>query len=67
LALATRHGAQALGVEADAGTLEPGKLANLAVVQLTSSDADPHERLLADDTRVVETILRGRRLTAGSW
>ncbi len=67
LALATRHGAQALGVEADAGTLEPEKLANLAVVQLTSSDADPHERLLADDTRVVETILRGRRLTAGSW
>jgi cytosine/adenosine deaminase-related metal-dependent hydrolase len=67
LSLATRHGAKALGVEADVGTLEPGKFANLAVVALTAGAGDPHERLWADDSRVVDTVLRGQRLTAGSW
>jgi cytosine/adenosine deaminase-related metal-dependent hydrolase len=60
LQLATLAGAQALGLESHIGTLEAGKAANLAIVALNSSDADPHERLLWGDSRVVANYLRGK-------
>ena len=40
LTSATRTGAQILGIEADLGTIEPGKLADLVVL-----DADPFQDL----------------------
>ena len=44
LSLGTRAGARALGREGEAGTLEPGKLANLAIVPIADRwSADPHE------------------------
>lgn len=67
LELATRNGAEALGLEQSVGAIEPGKLANLAVVKISNSGGDPYECLLSDDTRVVETVLRGQRLTGGNW
>ena len=68
LELGTLAGARALGIEEQTGTLEPGKLANLAVIQLEGGDGpDPHALLLAPEARVVRTFLRGKEIpTAGS-
>ena len=52
LSLATTGGAQALGLP-NAGTLEPEKDANLAIVALPAYDADPHELLFSGEARVV--------------
>jgi cytosine/adenosine deaminase-related metal-dependent hydrolase len=63
LRLGTLAGARALGRDADVGSLEPGKWANLAVIELPAATAaDPHELLLGSDRPVVETWLGGRRL-----
>ncbi|HEV3137520.1 MAG TPA: amidohydrolase family protein, partial [Pirellulales bacterium] len=60
LELGTIAGARALGLDPQMGTLEPGKLANFAVVQFGGDKADdPHELLFAPSTRVVQTWLRG--------
>ena len=60
LRMATLAGASALGCDAEVGTLEPGKSADLAVVALPDRDAaDPHELLLDSDLPVVAVWRRG--------
>jgi imidazolonepropionase-like amidohydrolase/Tol biopolymer transport system component len=50
----TLHGAQYLGMEKDLGSLEPGKLADIIVI-----DGNPLENLRVSE-RVTHTILNGR-------
>jgi cytosine/adenosine deaminase-related metal-dependent hydrolase len=60
LQLGTIRGAQALGRDHEAGSLEPGKFADLAVVALPDRDAaDPHELLFDSDRPVTATWFRG--------
>ena len=60
LQLGTLRAAAALGREQEMGSLEPGKLANLAVVALPQhAAADPYELLLGSDLPVVKTYYRG--------
>jgi cytosine/adenosine deaminase-related metal-dependent hydrolase len=65
LELGTLAGARALGREAEIGTLEPGKRANLAAIRLperasaSGCAADPHELLLDGDGEVAGTWIRG--------
>jgi cytosine/adenosine deaminase-related metal-dependent hydrolase len=66
LQLGTSRAAAALGYGHEAGTLEAGKIANLAVVGLGDRDAaDPHELLLDSDRPVVARYYRGRNVTEG--
>jgi len=65
VSLATLDGARALGLEADIGSLTPGKWADLAAIRpgtgAPDSDSDPLERVLASapgDTQL--TVLGGR-------
>jgi cytosine/adenosine deaminase-related metal-dependent hydrolase len=51
LELGTLAGARALGLGAVMGTIEPGKLAKLAVVELRGSPAEPHELLFASHSQ----------------
>lgn len=46
LRMGTLHGAIALGLDRELGTLEPGKSAQMAVVPLSERTADPYELLL---------------------
>jgi len=63
LALGTVCGARALGSADRVGTLEAGKAADLAIVQLGDTTADdPHEMIFAPGARVVRTWVGGRRL-----
>ena len=56
-------GARALGRDAEIGTLEPGKLANLAAIRLPEEkSADPHEMLLDCDGEVAGTWIRGNKV-----
>jgi cytosine/adenosine deaminase-related metal-dependent hydrolase len=60
LRLTTLSGAEALGWEAETGSLVPGKSADLAVVALPDEEAaDPHRLLLAADLPVQSTLCRG--------
>jgi cytosine/adenosine deaminase-related metal-dependent hydrolase len=60
LQLGTLGGAQALGVDRSVGTLEPGKLAHLAIVALADRDAeDPYDLLFDGDAPVVGRWWRG--------
>jgi cytosine/adenosine deaminase-related metal-dependent hydrolase len=59
LELGTIRGAYALGRGHEIGTLEPGKLANLAIVSLGAMAHDPHEALFGADSRVIRTMHRG--------
>jgi len=61
LEMGTLHAARALGLEGELGTLEPGKVASLAIVRLPERDAaDPHELLFDSDLPVEATWWRGR-------
>ena len=66
LELATRGAARALRLDAQVGTLEPGKRADLAVVSLAGSPYHPVEDPAASvvfggsPERVLETIVDGR-------
>jgi cytosine/adenosine deaminase-related metal-dependent hydrolase len=60
LKMGTLAGARALGREREAGSLEPGKRADLAVVALPDGDAaDPHELLFESDEPVVACYCGG--------
>jgi cytosine/adenosine deaminase-related metal-dependent hydrolase len=71
LELGTIRGAKGLGLADELGTLEPGKLASMAVVALPATDAiDPYAALLAPESSVGQTFVRGRPvlpLTGDSW
>jgi len=61
LALATLGGAQALGLEGEIGSLEPGKWGDCAVVRPRSPAGDPAEQVVeARREDVVATFLGGR-------
>ena len=62
VAMGTLCGARALGFSAEMGSLEPGKLANLAVVSATTGDDNPYDAVLDRDARVVATYLHGTRI-----
>jgi len=75
LAMATVHGARALGLSDEIGTVEAGKKADLTVVDLTAphlrpAGADPHATIVycaraSDVTDVLvdgRLVVRGRRL-----
>ncbi len=60
LEMATVAGARALGIDAEVGTLEPGKLANLVVVDLPAALAgDPHQLLLEAEMDIFAMWHRG--------
>jgi 5-methylthioadenosine/S-adenosylhomocysteine deaminase len=68
LQLSTLAGARALGLDSQIGSLEVGKLANLAIVPLGGFSAtDPHELLLASETGPTQTWWRGRRVAVAHW
>jgi len=65
LRLGTLAGAEALGRANEMGTIEPGKLANLAVIPLPAHKAnDPHELLFSSEMPATATYYRGRRVPA---
>jgi cytosine/adenosine deaminase-related metal-dependent hydrolase len=61
LELATLGGARALGIEAETGTIEPGKWADLAVVETSPEDGDPEREVLeaAAGGGVAATVVGG--------
>ena len=64
LELGTLSGAEALGLADQCGSLLPGKLANLAVVELGSDSGgavDPHELLFSESNHVFGTWWRGKQ------
>lgn len=65
LRMATANGAWGLGFERLAGTLAPGRPADLVILRPVSPAADPHEAALDPATTVVAT-LRGGRVIHGS-
>ena len=72
LAMATIRGAHALGLEDEIGSLEVGKKADLAIVDLSAphlapAGPDPHATLVyaACKTDVTDTIVDGRWLVRG--
>jgi cytosine/adenosine deaminase-related metal-dependent hydrolase len=61
LHMATLAGAEALGWTDEAGSLAPGKSADLAVIPLSSqADGDPHRLVFASDLPVRRVLWRGR-------
>ena len=61
LELATLGGARALGIEAETGTLEVGKWADLVVVETSQEDGDPEWSVLeaAAGGGVAATVVGG--------
>jgi len=60
---ATLTGARALGLEAEIGTIEPGKRADFAIVGLEESDRrGPYTALLDSDQPTLATISGGRTI-----
>lgn len=68
LTMATLFGAWALRLDDLAGTLEPGKSADLAVIPVHGgpAPADPYRLLLDSDAPVLATMFEGRWV-AGPW
>jgi cytosine/adenosine deaminase-related metal-dependent hydrolase len=63
LELGTLRAAQAFGRDDEIGSLEPGKLANLAVVPLPEDNAaDPHDLLFNSEINVSATWFRGKKV-----
>jgi aminodeoxyfutalosine deaminase len=61
LGMGTIEGARALGCEQECGSLTPGKLADLAVIRLPSTNpSDPYELIFDSDEPVVRTMVGGR-------
>ncbi len=60
LRLGTLHGAKALGRDHDIGSLEPGKSADLATVELPDHCDDPYTLLFNSDRPVSATWRQGR-------
>ncbi|MFQ5847324.1 MAG: amidohydrolase family protein [Candidatus Methylomirabilales bacterium] len=62
--MVTAGGAEALGLDREIGTLEPGKRADLTAVSLDGSEADPYEYLLHDagPEKVLLTLVEGTSL-----
>ncbi len=68
LELATLGGARALGIEAETGSLEAGKWADLAVVAVDPGEVDPEREVVeaAAEGAVTSTVVGGdRRLRLG--
>jgi cytosine/adenosine deaminase-related metal-dependent hydrolase len=65
LAMATQHGAWALGFERRCGMLAPGRSADLTILRPSSRHADPSEAVLDPATQIAATFRRGR-VIAGS-
>jgi cytosine/adenosine deaminase-related metal-dependent hydrolase len=59
LKMVTLSGAEALGWADEAGSLEPGKSADLVAVPLPDRAADPYELLFAEDGGERRTMFRG--------
>ena len=65
LAMGTLETARALGLDAEVGTIEPGKYANLAVLRLPDSEAEePHALLFESLQPIARTFYRG--ITTGN-
>ncbi len=63
LELGTLRGAEALGQDAEYGSIEPGKLANLAIIPLPDRDVpDPHDLVFDAPPGEPRTVYRGRWL-----
>jgi imidazolonepropionase-like amidohydrolase len=60
LKVATIHGAEALGLDGDLGSIEPGKLADLVVLE-----ADPRDDI-RNTARVESVMINGRLHDAGT-
>lgn len=62
ITMATSGGAQALGLDRETGTLEPGKRADLVALSLDEPGADPNEYLLheAGPEKVLLTLVDGK-------
>jgi imidazolonepropionase-like amidohydrolase len=62
LRIATFGGSTALGLENETGTLEPGKYADIAVIEIPQADDQNwHRRLLAPESRCLGTYAGGIR------
>jgi cytosine/adenosine deaminase-related metal-dependent hydrolase len=64
LRLATLEGARALGIEAETGSLEVGKWADLAVIDVDPGEEDPEREVLeaAADGGVAATVVSGNSI-----
>jgi aminodeoxyfutalosine deaminase len=64
LELATLGGARALGIEAETGTLDAGKWADLAVIEISPEDGDPERGVLeaAAGGGVAATVVGGNMI-----
>lgn len=60
LRMVTVHAAEALGFGAEAGSLEEGKQADIAVFQVSSPINDPFEALIGEAKESVLTMVAGR-------
>jgi aminodeoxyfutalosine deaminase len=60
VAMATQHGAWALGFERRCGMLAPGRSADLAILRPSSRHSDPSEAVLDPATQIAATLGRGR-------
>lgn len=72
LAMATRNGAKALGMEEELGSLQVGKRADLAVLDLSGPHCAPHGKdahativYCARASDVTDTVVDGRHLVRG--
>jgi cytosine/adenosine deaminase-related metal-dependent hydrolase len=60
LTMATLHGAWAMMLDHQCGSLAAGRAADLAILQPATPHADPFTAALAPDTRLVATLRAGR-------